>query len=123
MAQLQIAYLLRPGTQEQWRRLYQDIAESRREQLESSCRRMGITQVEVRLVQMLHGDLMLMSLHMQEPQQTLKALATSERPFDRWLRKQLQVLLGWNVQDALRGLSGLPGLPDPQSDLVFTWGL
>ena len=123
MAQLQIAYLLRPGTQEQWRRLYQDIAESRREQLESSFRRMGITQVQVRLVQMLHGDLMLMSLHMQEPPQTLKALATSERPFDRWLRKQLQVLLGWNVQDALSGLPGLPGLPDPQSDLVFTWGL
>jgi hypothetical protein len=25
MAQLQIVYLLRPGTQEQWRRLYQEI--------------------------------------------------------------------------------------------------
>src|SRR5712691_9558238 len=51
MAQLQIVYLLRPGTQEQWRRLYQEIAESRREEFEASCRRMGITQVLVRLVQ------------------------------------------------------------------------
>ncbi len=113
MAQLQIVYLLRPGTQEQWRRLYQEVAESRREQFEASCRHMGITQVQVRLVQLLHGDLMLMTLHTQEPQQTLKALATSDHPFERWLRAQLQGLLGWNVQDVL---------PDPQGDLIFTWG-
>ncbi len=35
MAQLQIVYLLRPRTQEQWRRLYQEIAESRREEIRS----------------------------------------------------------------------------------------
>ncbi len=116
MAQLQIVYLLRPGTQEQWRRLYQEIVESRREQFEASCRHMGITQVQVRLVPMLHSDLMLMTLHTQEPQQTLKALAISDRPFDRWLRTQLQGLLGWNVQDVVSGL------PDSQSDLIFTWG-
>jgi hypothetical protein len=116
MAQLQIVYLLRSGTQEQWRRLYQEIVESHSGQFEESCRYMGITQVQVRLVQMLHSDLMLMTLQMQEPQQTLKALATSDRPFERWLRAQLQGLLGWNVQDVVSGL------PDPQGDLIFTWG-
>ena len=116
MAQLQIVYLLRPGTQEQWRRLYQEIAESRREQFEASCRRIGITQVQVRMVQMLHGDLMLMTLYTQEPQQTMPELATAENPFERWLQAQLQVLLGWNVRDVLSGL------PDPQGDLIFTWG-
>ncbi len=100
MAQLQIVYLLRPGTQEQWRRLYQEVAESRREQFEESCRHMGITQVQVRLVQMLHSDLM---------------LASAERPFERWLRAQLQGLLGWNVQDVVTGLL------DSQGDLIFTW--
>ena len=115
MAQLQIVYLLRPGTQEQWRRLYQEVAESRREEFEASCRHIGITQVQVRLVQLLHGDLMLMTLHTQEPQQTLKELVSSEHPFERWLRAQLQGLLGWNVQDVLGGL------PDPQGDLIFTW--
>src|SRR6266852_1908345 len=113
MGQLQIVYLLRPGTQEQWRRLYQEIAESRREEFEASCRRMGITQVQVRLVPLLHGDLMLVTLHAQKPQQALQELATAERPLERWLRAQLQGLLGWNVQDVL---------PDPQGDLVFTWG-
>ena len=113
MAQLQIVYLLRPGTQEQWRRLYQEIVESRREQFDESCRHMGITHLQVRLVQMLHSDLMLVTLHTQEPQQTLKTLATSDRPFERWLRAKLQGLLGWNVQDVLL---------DPQGDLIFTWG-
>jgi hypothetical protein len=116
MAQLQIVYLLRPGTQEQWRRLYQEVAESRGEEFEASCRHMGITQVQVRLVQMLHGDLMLITLHTQESHQTLQKLASAERPFERWLGAQLQGLLGWNVQDVLSGL------PDPQGDLIFTWG-
>jgi hypothetical protein len=74
MSQLQIVYLLRPGTQEQWRRLYQEIAESRREEFEVSCQRMGITLVQVRLVPLLHGDLMLVTLNTQEPQQTLQEL-------------------------------------------------
>jgi hypothetical protein len=116
MTQLQIVYLLRSGTQERWRRLCQEVAGSRKEQFEASCRHMGITQVQIRLVQMLHSDLMLMTLHTQEPHQTLKTLVSSERPFEHWLRARLQVLLGWNVQDVLSGL------PDPQGDLIFTWG-
>ena len=112
MAQLQIVYLLRPGTQEQWRRLYQEIAESRREEFEASCRRMGIPQVLVRLVQLLHSDLMLVTLHTQEPQQTLLELATSAHPFDRWLREQFQLLLGWNLQEVL---------PGQHHELIFTW--
>jgi hypothetical protein len=116
MTQLQIVYLLRSGTQERWRRLCQEVAGSRKEQFEASCRHMGITLVQVRLVQLLHSDLMLVTLHTQEPHQTLKTLVDSERPFDRWLRTQLQILLGWNVQDVVSGL------PDPQGDLIFTWG-
>jgi hypothetical protein len=112
MAQLQIAYLLRPGTQERWRRLCQELAGPRLDQLEASCRQAGITQVQVRLVQLLHCELMLIKLHMQEPQQSLKELATSRRPFDRWLEEQFQVLLGWNLQEVLG---------EPQDDLIFAW--
>ena len=112
MVQLQIAYLPRAGTQERWRRLCQDIAELRPDQFAATCQQAGITQVRVWLVQLLRGELLLMTLNTQEPQQTLKALATSDRPFDRWLREQLQVLLRWNLQDVL---------PDTQHDLIFTW--
>jgi hypothetical protein len=117
MTELQIIYLLRPATQERWRRLCQEVEGSRKEQFEACCRHMGITQVQVRLVQLLHSDLMLLTLHMQEPHQTLEELVSSEHAFERWLRAQLQVLLGWNVQDILSGL------PDSQGDLIFSWGL
>ena len=117
MTQLQIVYLPRSGTQERWRRVCQEVAGSRKERFEASCRQMGITSVQVRLVQVLHSDLMVMTLHAQESHQTLKGLVNSERPFDRWLRAQLQVLIGWNVQDILGGL------PDPPGDLIFSWGL
>src|SRR6202051_1343386 len=112
MAQLQIAYLLRLGTQERWRRLCQELAGPRLDQLEASCRQAGIAQVQVRLVQVLHGELLLITLQTQEPQQSLQELATSRRPFDRWLREQLQALLGWGMQEVLA---------DPQGDLIFAW--
>jgi hypothetical protein len=112
MAQLQIAYLLRPGTQERWRCLCQELAGPRLDQWEAFCRQAGITQAQVWLLQLLHGELMLITLYTQEPQQTLQELATSRRPFDRWLREQLQALLGWNLQEVLA---------DPLGDLIFAW--
>src|SRR5438874_12511659 len=116
MTQRHTVSLLRRGTQERWRRLCQEPAESRRDKCDAACRQAEITQAQGRLVQRLHGDLMLMTLHTQETQQTLQELATAERPLERWLRAQLQGLLGWNVQDVVSGLH------DPQGDLIFTWG-
>jgi len=112
MAQLQIVCPLRPGTQERWRRLAQELAGSRREQCEAFCQHMGITQMQVWVVQLSRSELLFMTLHTQEPQQTLLELATSESAFDRWLREQFQLLLGWNLQEVL---------PDQYHDLIFTW--
>jgi hypothetical protein len=111
MAQLLIVCPLRPATQERWRRLYQEIAGSRREQFEASCRQAGISQVQVWLVQLRRGELLLMRLQAQQPHQALLELANSQRPFERWLRGQLQILLGWNVQEVL---------PE-QQELCFAW--
>jgi hypothetical protein len=113
MAQLQMVCTLRTGTQERWRRLSQEVAGSRRVQFEASCRQVGITQLQVWLVQLHHGELLFVTVDTQEPQQTLEALATSEHPFEHWLREQLQVLLGWSVQEVL---------PVPQGDLLLAWG-
>jgi hypothetical protein len=112
MAQLQIVYLPRPGTQERWRRLCQEVAESRKDWFAAFCQQAGISQVQVRLVQLLHGELLLITVQTQEPHQTLEALASFECQFDHWLREQFQVLLGWNVQEML---------PEPPCDLIFTW--
>ena len=112
MAQLQIVCPLRSGTQERWRRLAQELAGSRWEQFEVCFRQARITQVQFWVLQLQRGELLFMTLHMQEPQQALLELATSARPFDRWLREQLQLLLGWNLQEIL---------PGQHHGLIFTW--
>ena len=112
MAQLQMVCTLRTGTQERWRRLNQELAASRRDQFEASCRQAGISQVQVWLVQLRHGELLLMRLHVQQPHQALLELANSQRPFERWLRGQLQSLLGWNVEEVL---------PEQPQELLFAW--
>ncbi len=78
MVQLQIAYLPRRGTQERWRRLCQEIAELRPEQFAAVCQQAGITQVQVRFLQLLHSELLLVSVQMQETQQTHETLASSQ---------------------------------------------
>jgi hypothetical protein len=112
MTQLQIAYLPRPGIQERWRRLCQEVAELHQKRFAAFCQQAGITQVQVRLLQLLHSELLLVTVQMQEPQQSLQALASSEGLLDPWLREQLRVLLGWDVQEVLA---------DPPVDLIFTW--
>ena len=112
MAQLQIAYLPRRGTQERWRRLCQEVVELCPDQFAAVCQQAGITRVQVRLLQLLHSELLRGAVQMQEPQQPREALARSRAPFAHWLREQLQVLLGWDVQEVLA---------DPPADLLFTW--
>ena len=112
MEQLQIAYLPRRGTEERWRRLWQEVAELCPEQFAAACQQVGISQVQVRLLPLLHSELLLVSVEMQEPQQTREALASSRSQFTHWLGEQLRALLGWDVQELL---------DDPPSDLLFTW--
>src|SRR6266581_395847 len=64
MAQLQIAYLPRRGTEERWRRLCQDVAELCPEQFAAPCQQAGITRVQVRLLQLLHSELLLVAVQM-----------------------------------------------------------
>ena len=112
MAQLQILCPLQLGTQERWRRLAQEVAGSRREQFAAFCRQVGMTQVNVWVVQLQRSELLLITLHTQELQQDLIVLTPSTSSFDRWLLEQFQLLLGWNPQELLSG---------QHRDLIFTW--
>jgi|SRR5579875_122232 hypothetical protein len=112
MTQLGIAYLPRRGTEERWRRLCQEVAELRQDQFTVVCQQAGISQVQVRLLPLRHGELLLVNVQMREPQETHQVLLSSQTPFARWLREQVQGLLGWDVREALA---------DPPADLLFTW--
>ncbi len=112
MEQLQIAYLPRRGTEERWRRLWQEVAELCPEQFAAACQQAGITRLQVRLMQLLRSSLLLISVQMQEPQRIHKSFISSQSQFAHWLGEQLQALLGWDVQELL---------DDPPVDLLFTW--
>ncbi len=64
-------------------------------------------------MQLPRSELLIVTVNMQDTQQTSEALATSEGPFERWLCEQLQALLGWNVQEVLSV---------PRGDLLLSWG-
>jgi len=68
--------------------------------------------LQVRLMQLLHSELLLVSVQIEESQQTRNSLASSQSQFAHWLGEQLQALLGWDVQELL---------DDPPVDLLFTW--
>ncbi len=54
---------------------------------------------------------MLITVEAKEPQQILLKLIRSESPFDRWLKSQVESLVGWNMNI----------LSDPHPDLIFEW--
>jgi len=112
MSRLLLLCPLHPGTQERWRRLFQELGGLRREPFEAFCRQAGISQVNVWLVQLRRGELLLMKVNAQQPRQALLELASSKHPFDCWLRGELQALLGWPVRDVLH---------EEQLELLFTW--
>lgn len=113
MTQLQIIYCLRPGMQERWRRLCQELTGSRCDQFVASCQQRGITRVDVRVVQKVNCEALLVSLDVQEPHQPLQEFVASGQSFDRWLREQLKTLLGWTLQDIVEDQQ-----PD---DLLIAW--
>ena len=94
MEQLQIAYLPRRGTEERWRRLWQEVAELCPEQFAAACQQAGITGLQVRLMQLLHSELLLVNVQMQESQQTRNSLASSQSQFARLAGRAVTGLAG-----------------------------
>jgi hypothetical protein len=113
MTQLQVVYPLRSGTQERWRRLCQELGGAYREEFAASCQRMGITSGEVRLLHVFNSDVLLVTVFISNPAHAVNVLARSDEPADRWLRAQLQSVLGWTLQD-------IPA--DPSGELILAWG-
>jgi len=104
-----------PGKQEEWRRFCQALQGSRRCQYEESRQRLGITKELAWLhppLQPPQGEVVVVSLETEHPEQVLPQLAASNLPFDRWFRQQLLELHGLDVTEALSR---------PPVELVFVW--
>jgi hypothetical protein len=115
MATLAFVSPILPGKQETWRRFCQKLLGSRRCEYEESRKRLGIRKEQAWL-QMAQGayqgDLAIVYLEVEHPEQLVRQLGTSDDPFDRWFRQQLLDLYGLDLTHlAVR----------PPNELVFSW--
>lgn len=98
---------LLPGKQEAWRRFCQALEGSRRGEYGDSLQRMGITRQEVWLSQTLQRDLVHLHLQVDHHEGVVTTWASSVRPFDRWLRKQVRELHGLDLTQFARSVPEL----------------
>ena len=113
MASLRLVLPILPGKEEAWRRLYQELPGSRRPEYEESRRRLGITRECVWVAQILQGEIAIVHLEAEEPEQVILQLAASDLPFDRWFRQQLQEVHGLDVTQ--------PKVVAPSTEVIFDW--
>lgn len=112
MTTLTLILPLLPGKQEAWRQFCQALQGSRCREYEAWREQMGIAQEEVWLSQTSQGDLVRSHLHREHPEQVLADLATSDRPFDRWLQQRLLDLQGLDLVQLASASA---------HELIFAW--
>ena len=100
-----------PGRAEAWRRMCQELLGSRAERFSASACRLGVQSQRIWLVPMPRGELAVIWLDVANPDRALADLAASDAPFDRWLRRQLQHLIGID----------LTGPVETRGELVLEW--
>src|SRR5947209_6091968 len=112
VAVLAFALPILPGKQEAWRRFCQELLGSRYCEYEESRRRLGITREITWFAQTAQGEIAVVYLDADHPEQVFPGLAASDLRFDGWLRQQLLELHGFDVAKRPLGLS---------HELIFTW--
>ena len=112
MAVLAFALPILPGKQEAWRRFCQELLESCYCEYEESRRRLGISREVMWFAQTAQGEMAIIYLEADPPEQVFPMLAASGLPFDDWFRQQLVELHGLEVVKRPRGLT---------CELIFSW--
>ena len=112
MAVLAFALPILPGKQEAWRRFCQELLESRYCEYEESRRLLGIAREITWFAQTVQGEMAIVCLEVDHPEQVIPGLAASVLPFDNWLRQQLLELHGFDVTKRPHGLI---------QELIYTW--
>jgi|SRR4051812_29545209 hypothetical protein len=80
---------LLPGKEEEWRRFVQEVVEERLPEYERLRQRLGIRNESVWLARTNSCETVLAYLEVESPEWIMPALATSEAPFDVWLKERL----------------------------------
>jgi hypothetical protein len=107
------------GKVEAWRRFCQEMSGSRIVEHEASRLQQDITRERLALIETEFGSAAVITLEADDVAQALRAILSSDLPFDRWYRTQMQLLHGIN----LTGYEQFSGQPAPakNQELLFEW--
>ncbi len=112
MACLVLASPILPDKEEAWRRFYQELSGSRQTEYKQFRRRLRITKEFVWVSQAPRGEIAIVYLEVEDLEQVIPNVITSDLPFDRWFRQQLLELHGLDMRHLLARSPG---------ELVFSW--
>ena len=114
---LLLSWPVAPVMEEPWRRFLQELGNSRAEEHAESRRLRGVNAELVWFLprpapNLYGGGIVVFHLESQDPVRALAELATSNAPFDRWYRRKLLDLCGFDLSRPPRGSRG---------ELLFAW--
>jgi hypothetical protein len=120
MSGITLTFPIVAGKVEAWRRFCQEMSGSRRQMYEASRRQLGITRERLALVGTAFGSAAVTTLEADDVGLALRQIITSNLPFDRWYREQMQELHGVN----LAGYEIFSQQAPPENqELLFEWTL
>jgi hypothetical protein len=105
MPELTFVAPLLPGKEEEWRRFVQEVVEERLPEYEQLRQRLGIRNESVWLARTKVGETVVVHLEVEAPAWIASVLATSEAPFDVWLKERLSELHGHALVHAPRRMA------------------
>jgi hypothetical protein len=79
---------IQPGKREEARAIFEEIRNSRRGEYEASRRRLGIRSEKVWFQSLPEGEMAVVFWEGDDPRASLQEFASSEDPFDEWLKKR-----------------------------------
>ena len=113
MASFILAIPILPGkTEQQWKQFCQEMVGPRRSEYEASNQRLGITRTFVSLQQTPQGDMAIVYLEAQDIPRIFEGYASSQEPFDVWLREQIKGNHGVDLSQPLS---------DPLPEAFIDW--
>jgi LmbE family N-acetylglucosaminyl deacetylase len=80
--------LIQPGKREEAKAIFEEIRETRRSECEASRRRLGIREEKVWFQSLPEGDMAVVYWEGDDPRAALREFASSENPFDEWLKER-----------------------------------
>lgn len=101
-----------PGQGEVWRRICQELMASRRREYVASRQELGILCEVAWLVPTVQGELAVICWRGANARRPRRQILVSDRPFDRWFRRELQKVLG---PAQLRSFAGT------QAERLYQW--